>query len=191
MRSFLAEVGKHFAVTAVYFAILTLAYSVFNGWSRQVIFLWAGALAGAELPDLDHLIYAFLTYRDVATSREVRRLAGEKKYGEALVYIVAHHKEFEPVHLLTHNCVMQTVFYIFAFWMVIFSRNLFWIGLGTSILLHLLKDEWEDFIILPMRLRFYLFRHFPRAPLVLVKAYVVVATALFVLLSILIVFHGR
>ncbi|MDP8246845.1 MAG: hypothetical protein P9M00_01800 [Candidatus Tritonobacter lacicola] len=188
MRSFLAEVGKHFAVTAVYFAILTLAYSVFNGWSRQVIFLWAGALAGAELPDLDHIAYAFLTYREAPTSREVRKLAGENRLGEALSSIAEHHKDFEPVHLITHNCFMQAAFYAFAFCMVLSSGNLFWTGLAMSVLLHLLKDEWEDLRVLPGRLRSYLFRHFHRTPPLLVKAYVVTATALFVLLSVLIVF---
>jgi len=185
------EVGKHFTAAIICFALLSAAYCAWNGWSGRVLLLWLGGLVGAELLDLDHLVYIFLTYRNVPTSLEARRLAREKKYGQVLAYIEHYHKDFVPVHLVCHNGIMQVVFCVFTLCMIACSTSLFWVGVGLSILLHLLKDEWEDMRKDPARLRAYVFRHFPRVPLFAARAFVFAMAALFILFSALFVFSAR
>ena len=104
MRIFLSEIGKHFAATIIYFAGLTLVY-VFQGgppgW--PLVSIWLGALIGAELLDIDHVFYAYITHRDAPTSLEIRKLIRKKRYAEALSYIAQHHKDFKPAHLIIHK----------------------------------------------------------------------------------------
>lgn len=191
MRGYVREVAGHFAASISYFAVLTAVYCVCHGWRGQLPYLWLGAFIGAEALDVDHLIYIFLTHRNVPTSIEARKLARRGKYGRVLAYIEQYHKDFYPVHLVCHNGIIQIVFCVFTFFMLAASASLFWVGFGLSVLFHLLKDEWEDLRNDPPRLRAYVFRHFPRVPLAAVRLFVFAMTALLILFSALFVFSGR
>lgn len=152
---FNSEVFSHIIVTIVYFLAITILRGNLN---LSVFWLWIGAFVGAFILDIDHLIYWFWTNPQKEDSQQAiliwktKSLRGWKDLFSLL-------KNCHPSHsrLIFHTIVFQIVLLITTFFVLTSSNNIFVSGLVLSMNLHLLKDEWQDFIKNPTNLSNWLF----------------------------------
>lgn len=181
------ELLKHFLITAVFFGAITILRLFHKGISVNhlidLVFLWAGAAFGTQILDIDHLIYAFVTYPGTEYSTKVRNLFRAGDWRGVFTTIAENHKSFEPPHLIFHTAIFQPIFYVFCFFVLTSSGSFFGAGLVMAAALHLLKDEWEDWLQNRPRLSAWLFWQFANISPQAQRTYLYAMTATFVLLS--------
>ena len=135
-RECLYEFLSHLGVTVGYLLFVSL---LLKGFSLP---FWIGGLLGMNLLDLDHLLYVF-THLKEESSQKFIRLWYDKKYKEAIFYIVGSHKKCN--RKILHNAIFAAALGVFSIlWVLISHSSAFQIGLILSIFLHLLKDIIDD-----------------------------------------------
>ena len=168
------ELMSHLGVTVCYLLIVSLLMRNFS------LLFWLGGLLGMNLLDIDHLFYLF-THSKEEACQPVFQMWREKKYQEAIFYLVGSHKSYN--RKLLHNAFFAAVFALFAVLVVATNNGLFQIGLTLSIYLHLLKDIISDVRNME-HLKEWLFWpiNHPISDYI-VKIYIVVLSLLFFLLT--------
>ena len=138
---FKSETASHLLVTFVYFLII----SVFR-WQLDfgLVWIWAGALLGVFLLDLDHLIYWFYAHPEAEDSRYAKILARTGNYKGLYSLLVRYHQTHN--RLIFHSAVFQIILIVLSFYVLTAGGSLLGSALVLSMNLHLLKDVWFDFI---------------------------------------------
>lgn len=130
------KVAERLLVTLVWLVIITLLRW---HWQWRLISLWLGGLAGTFLLDVDHLLYTLIAYPQEVTSRRVKRFLEQGRFKESLVLLATTSRE--RVRLAFHNALFQPVLYVFCFFVLTSTSNLFGAGLVMAMALHLLREE--------------------------------------------------
>lgn len=118
--------------------------SVVRNWTTFAYWpVWAGAILGTILPDIDNLIHTlFLSSQGVAG--DLRSTPFRQKFTKSLGLMYAPREEnSEPIF---HSAQFQLVFLVFAFLLVTSSSSLFGIGLVLAFMLHLVIDQAVDYM---------------------------------------------
>ena len=84
-REFWREFASHLSVTVVYLLIVSLFTRNFS------LKFWMGGIIGIPLLDIDHLLYLFM-HSEEKSCQKFFRIWREKKYQEAIFYLVNLHK---------------------------------------------------------------------------------------------------
>lgn len=123
----------------VLFAVATLL----RGWFKpEYIFFWLGGLVGIVLPDVDHLIYIYLTKPHELTSQRATSLLSQRKVWKAFDLLAMTRTERK--NLIFHSGMFQLAMFAFAFFVITSTPNLFGRGLVLAFLLHLSIDQAID-----------------------------------------------
>jgi hypothetical protein len=93
------------------------------------------------LIDLDHFLYVLVVNPHELTSMRVRRLLDQRRFKEALILL--GDTADERLRLAFHNALFQPILYVFCFFVLTSTGNLFGAGLVMAMALHLLKDEFS------------------------------------------------
>ena len=111
---------------------------------RMALILLSGAVVGSILPDIDHLIYIYLSKPDESYSQEISSLINQRKFSLALDRISFARQDRK--NLLFHNVLFQLLFIVFAYLVVSSNTNLFGRGLVLAFSLHLSIDQLIDLV---------------------------------------------
>ena len=129
----------HFAFFITYFLLLSLVRKWF---SPEYLVLWLGGVIGTLLPDIDHLIYAYILKPKEADSMKASTLISQKEYTKSWDLLVE--TQGNKSDLLFHSAFFQLLFILIAFLIVTSSGSLLAKGLVLAFLLHLLIDQVTD-----------------------------------------------
>lgn len=181
------EVFSHLLVTFIYFFLVSvLRWKLDWGlWG-----LWSGALLGTFFLDIDHLVYWFVTNTEKEDSKEAKEIVGG--FGEIRdirgigkkLYILLQKVHFSHTSLIFHSVIGQVILFILAIYVLTSGGSVFGSGFIMAVNLHLLKDEWTDFIKDKDHLRNWLFWQIrePRAGEFL-REYLIIISLLFLVLT--------
>lgn len=133
---------KDLATHFVFAVALFILFSVYRDWlSLKFMPFWLGGILGTLLPDVDYLIYVYVLKPKESASQEVSSLISQGKISKTWDVVMT--KFSDRKGLLVHNASFQTLFLVFAVWMVT-SGNLMGMGLVLAFMLHLLLDQVTD-----------------------------------------------
>jgi hypothetical protein len=179
-----SEVSSHIAVTFLYFLVISLLRWQFD---LNLVWLWMGALLGTFLLDLDHLIYWFYAHPEAEDSKYAKVLARTGNYKGLYSLLVRYHQTHN--RLIFHSVLFQVILLIVAFYVLTAGGSLLGSALVLSMNLHLLKDEWFDYLgKRKEELTDWLFWQVREIPVSkYLNVYLVVVTLVFLLLSALII----
>lgn len=133
------ELFIHFSFWFSYFVLLTLfnQYFSLSYWP-----FWLGGLMGMILPDIDHLIYAYITHPQEFTSQRIRHLLESKNIKRSIELL--YESRSERKHLVFHTIFFQLIFFVVLLWVLTSSGSLLGKGLALSFAVHLLVDQMID-----------------------------------------------
>ncbi|OGM32475.1 hypothetical protein A2803_03325 [Candidatus Woesebacteria bacterium RIFCSPHIGHO2_01_FULL_44_21] len=135
---------KQLLIYYVSFLLFFLLISLARRWfAIDFLAFWVGGAIGAILPDVDHLIYVYFLRPHELTSQRASRMLSQGKVLETMSLLA--NTRSERTSLIFHTAMFQLVFYVFAFFVLSSSSNLFGRGLVLAFLLHLLIDQYLDF----------------------------------------------
>lgn len=135
------DLATHFSFAIALFALITL----FNRWfSLDYIPFWVGGIIGTLLPDVDHLIYAYVLKPHEVTSQRVASLISQRQVGKTWDLISATRTERKD--LIFHSATFQLLFVVFAFLVITSSGSILGSGIVLAFLLHLLIDQVMDLV---------------------------------------------
>src|SRR4030043_1204834 len=135
------EVRGHLLVTLIWLMVVTfLRWS----WHWNLIELWLGGLIGTFFLDSDQLLYTLFIYPQEFTSQRVKRYLQLQQYKEALALLADTTNE--RTRMPFHGALFQLIFYVFCFWILTSTPNLFGKSLVMAMALHLLVDELEPLL---------------------------------------------
>ena len=129
----------HFSFFITYFLLVSLLRRWF---SPEYIVLWLGGVIGTFLPDVDHLVYAYILKPKEADSMKASTLISQQEYTKSWNLLIQ--TQGNKSDLLFHSAFFQTLFAILAFLIVTTSGSLLAKGLVLAFLLHLLIDQVTD-----------------------------------------------
>lgn len=114
--------------------------SLINSWlSFSFWSLWLGGLIGSILPELDSLIYVFFVSPQELTSQRVIYFLKHANFLSAIKLLVETRQERN--NLIFHSLTFTLISFLLLFWLVTSSGNIFALGVGFGINLHLLTNE--------------------------------------------------
>lgn len=146
---FRSEVFSHLLVTFIYFFLVSVLRWELN-WG--LLTLWLGALFGAFFLDIDHLLYWFITHPEEESSREASgviggiRGTGNIRGKIVLIYQLLQRAHESHTRLIFHSAIGQVILFILAIYIITSGGSIFGSALIMAVNLHLLKDEWTDFV---------------------------------------------
>ena len=133
------DLATHFSFMVALFALVT----VFKGWfALAYIPFWLGGIIGTLLPDIDHLIYAYVLKPHEVTSQRVASLISQRQVGKTWDLIYSTRNERKD--LVFHTAQFQLLFVVFAFFVITSSGSLLGTGIVLAFSLHLLIDQVMD-----------------------------------------------
>lgn len=135
------ELFIHFAYFFAFFVFVTLFRQYFN-WAY--VWFWLGGVLGTILPDIDHIIYVYVTSPHELTSQRVDYLVKKKDYRRATELL--YETRGERGGLIFHTIFFQLIFLVLTFWMMSSSNSLFGRGLVLAFALHLSIDQIADIL---------------------------------------------
>lgn len=135
------EVLGHFLVSLVWVMVLSL-FRWSLGWS--LIYLWGGIALGTFILDIDHLIYWFVSHPERQDSK-LAKILWQKRDFQGLLGLLARYHDTHT-RLIFHSAFFQGILFVLAFYIFTSGGSLFTSGLVAGMNLHLLKDEWQEYL---------------------------------------------
>ena len=139
-------------VLLVYLAGVTLARW---RWDWQILGWWTGGVVGWSLLVLDRWLWVYWTRPEAQLSYRVRWLVKQKRIKEAWEEILRRKEEQDK--LAFRSVLFQLAWVGLAFFAVTSTVGLFGKGVVMGVGLHLLYDEWKDYLKSAELLRDWLF----------------------------------
>jgi hypothetical protein len=136
-----SEIFSHLFLILIYFVLVSLLRGNFD---FSLAWLWGGALLGTFLLDIDHLLFWFWTQPEQGESIQARALVKMGNYRGLYTLLKQTHETHN--RLIFHSAIFQVVLLLLAFYVLTATNNPFGIGLVMAMNLHLLKDEWFDWL---------------------------------------------
>jgi hypothetical protein len=130
------------------------SYLAWTTWEPVVSWL-VGGFIGYWLLSLDRFVDVYLTHPETQLSHYVRYYIQKGNYRWA--WTTLEQRKAEQTRLTFHNAVFQAIWVILAVFAVTSSPGLLGKGVVMGLGLHLLLNEWRDYIESPDRLRRWLF----------------------------------
>lgn len=170
--------------------LVELAWFWQGGFSlSNVVGLLAGFLVGSFLLDIDHFIYWFISFPKGPESLAAQALLREKKYKKLFEYLIDTRRQ--QTSLIFHHVYFQAVIFVLGIFVFTSTASVFTRSLIVFLSLHLILDQWRDFVSRPNRLQEWLFARLKlRLPLRFLKHYLFLSTFVFLIfLSSLIIYQ--
>ncbi len=128
----------HFSFLITFFALISLFKQFF---SLDYLQLWLGGIVGTLLPDIDHLLYAYVIHPQDLSSQRMKAYIAQKQYFRAWDTMVVT-TETRP-QLIFHSVRFQLILLLFTL-LIVTSGNLFGKGIVLAFSLHLIVDQAID-----------------------------------------------
>lgn len=134
---------KELTIHLVSFAIYFLAVIVVKQYfSLSYLAFVIGGLLGVFLPDLDHLIYVYITKPLDLTSQRVNYLVNKNEIRRSVELL--YETRGERKDLIFHTIFFEAIFFVLMFLVLTSSGSLLGKGLVISFMLHLCVDQFID-----------------------------------------------
>jgi hypothetical protein len=133
------ELTKHFMFWLIYFVLIILIKHYFSLFYLPFVI---GGLVGVVLPDIDHIIYAYLIKPQDLTSQRLNFLINKNEILRSVELLYETREERHE--LIFHSLLFQGIFFILMVWMLSSSGSLLGRGLVISFMLHLSVDQFID-----------------------------------------------
>lgn len=140
------DLVTHFSFTISLLVLL----SIVNGWlvptAEYFKYLpyWFGGIIGTLLPDIDHLIYAYVLRPKEAVSQKVAGLIAQRQVVKT--WDIFANTRNERKDLIFHSATFQLIFVAFAILVITSSESILGKGLVLAFMLHLLIDQVMDLV---------------------------------------------
>lgn len=123
--------------------ILLALVTLLKGWfDLSVVTFWVGGLIGVFLPEIDHLIYAYVLRPHEYDSQRMQRMINQGQVAQS-VQMGAETRE-QRTTLVFHTITFQLIFVLFAIFVVSSTGSLLGRGLVLGFLLNLVVDQGLD-----------------------------------------------
>lgn len=132
---------RQFAAFILLFVFTTL---IRRWFTPDYLLFWLGGIVGLVLPDVDHLIYIYALRPHELTAQRASRMISQRKPLAAVNLLASTRSERQD--LIFHNSFFQIVMFVFSFFVLSSSSNLFGRGLVIAFMLHLTVDQIIDFV---------------------------------------------
>lgn len=133
------ELTTHFIFWLIFFVAIILLKHYFN--LSYLLFI-VGGLIGVVLPDVDHLIYAYLVKPQDLTSQRINYLVNKNEIKRTVELLYETREERRE--LIFHSIFFQVIFFVLMFWILSSSGSQLGRGLVLSFMLHLSVDQFID-----------------------------------------------
>jgi len=133
------ELFVHFAFMVSLFIFISLFRRYF---SLYHLLFWVGGILGTVLPDIDHLLYVYLSNPADLIFGRFTYFIKEKKFAEMLGFL--SQIQYERERMVFHTATFQLIFVVLAFLVVTSSGSILGRGLVLAFLLHLAVDQLSD-----------------------------------------------
>ncbi len=184
---FRSEVFSHLLVTFTYFFLVAVLRFKLD-WG--LFWLLPGSLLGTFFLDIDHLLYWFITHPEEESSREASgviggiRGVGNIRGKIVLIYQLLQRAHDSHVGLIFHSALGQVILFILAIYIITSGGSIFGSAFIMAINLHLLKDEWTDFVQKKDHLSDWLFWQIREPKLKeYLREYLILASLIFLVLT--------
>lgn len=171
---------------AVVFLFISILWVIFGVSTSQIIILLIGLILGTLFLDTDHLIYWYYRKPNTEESRIARNTIVQKDFKST--YKLVHAAKSSHNNLIFHHYFFQIGLTLISLFIFSSNTNTFVLSFLLAINLHLLIDEYKDFIQNPKFLQDWLFaREEKQLPIKFLKKYLAVFTVLFFIFLFLLV----
>jgi hypothetical protein len=146
---FQSEIFSHLFITFAYFFLVSILRFKLD-WG--LLNLWLGALVGTFFLDIDHFVYWFITHPEEEDSQEAKEIVSG--FGGIKGVVGKIKKLFflvQKVHnshnrLILHSVIGQVILFVLTVFVITSGGSIFGSAFVMAINLHLLKDEWTDYL---------------------------------------------
>lgn len=135
------EIITHFSFMVAFLSLITVYKGLFDIYYLS---FWLGGILGTMLPDVDHLIYIYILKPSDLSSQRIASYINKRDTKNAVR--VLYESRLERTSLIFHTAHFQLIFLILAFLVITSSGSVFGRGLVLSFSLHLLIDQFVDFM---------------------------------------------
>lgn len=139
-KEYQKEIVSHYLVTLAFLLVMLF----FKGINLGLLFLSLGSILGTFFLDVDHLVYWFYFHPEKQDSK-IALMLWHKKDIEGMLALLGRYHDTHT-RLVFHTFFFQMVLLVFSFFIFTSGGSLFASGLVAAMNLHLLKDEWEEFL---------------------------------------------
>src|SRR3989344_592877 len=129
------------SVGGLYFALILLLRNFF---SLEHLAFVVGGLVGIYVPYLDSVIYVYALRPHEVSSQRVANMVAQSKIGQAAEFISRTNSERSK--LVFHSALFQSIFAIFAFFVMSSSSNQLGRGLVLVFLLHYVVLQGSELV---------------------------------------------
>ena len=151
-------------------------------WDWEILGWWLGGAVGWWLLVLDRWVWVYWTRPETQLAHRVRWLVSQRRIKEAWEEILRRKEEQD--RLAFRSVLFQLAWLGLAFFAVTSTAGMFGKGVVMGVGLHLLYDEWKDYLKSAQLLRDWLFWPVKReVSLKETRFYLILMTVVFGLLS--------
>jgi len=176
----------YFVGIAVWWGWQSLQGGNYLAWSTwELVVGWlVGGFVGYWLLSLDRLVDVYVTHPETQLAHYIRYYIQKGNYRWA--WQTLGQRKGEQTRLTFHSALFQVVWLVLAVFAITSTSALFGKGVVMGLGLHLLLNEWRDYIASPDRLRQWLFWQIKReVPAKEAKIFLWVMTGAVALLTLL------
>ncbi|QQS39233.1 hypothetical protein IPM62_01290 [Candidatus Woesebacteria bacterium] len=146
------EIIVHIVFLLAFFLLISI-YKTFslsleignsNWFTAEYLIFWLGGVIGMLMVFSDHFIYTYFLRPDEPSSQQAKSLISERKYLQAVDFLVKSHKTLD--NLVFHNANFQSIFLLFGFFVITSTASILGRGIVLGFLLHLIIDMLRDLI---------------------------------------------
>ncbi len=149
------EFRYHLFASLVLFFLIAIFLVIIKSPNTQILAAFLGIFFGSIILDTDHLIFWYFLKPNIEESRLAKTTIKNGDIKSLIKLINISHSTHH--NLVFHHYFFQSILILFTFFIFTFTNNLFVLSLVVSLNLHLLIDEYLDFLINPKILQKWLF----------------------------------
>lgn len=120
---------------------LTIILFLRSKLGAEMSLFWLGMIIGVFLPDLDYFIYVYFQNPQAEFSKEITAKIGSHHFKSALQTLKSHLAQMEKLSF--RNVLTQSIFLIFAVYVLTSSGSLVGSGMTLAVFIGLLWEQWR------------------------------------------------
>lgn len=183
------EFRYHLLASLILFFLVSIFLVIIKSPNIQILYLFLGIFFGSIILDTDHLIFWYFLKPNTEESRLAKITIKNFDIKSLTKLINASHSSHH--NLIFHHYFFQSILVLFTFFIFTSTSNLFVLSLVVSLNLHLLVDEYLDFLINPKILQKWLFaREEKQLPLKFLNRYLAIFS-IFLIIFIILLFYSQ
>lgn len=181
------DFSYHLLASGILFILVSIFLVIFKAENIAILIVFFGIFIGSVILDLDHIIFWYFLKPNLEESRLARAAISHYDYKSVYRLLRTSHQSHH--NLVFHHYFFQSILAIFSIFILTSTNSIFASSLILSLNLHLLVDEYIDYLDNPKILQKWLFaREETQLPVKFLGRYLTVFSLLFVIFIFLFVY---